>query len=115
MQPTVRFGINLVQVLCQLCDLICYVIGWVEVAGLGTLDVVRVRQVLELSLYQFLELLEGKAEAWLKLDQLSDVCDVLIQHLCQVVNLGVASHPDLSCWELKLPFLDVEMNEKVPK
>ena len=65
MQPTVRFGINLVQVLCQLCDLICYVIGWVEVAGLGTLDVVGVRQVLEFSLDQFLELLEGEAKAWL--------------------------------------------------
>lgn len=96
MQPTVRFGINLVQVLCQLCDLICYVIGWVEVAGLGTLDVVRVRQVLELSLYQFLELLEGKAEAWLKLDQFSDVCDILIQHFCKVVYLSVLGHPDFS-------------------
>ena len=65
MQPAVRFGIDLVQVLCQLRDLICYVIGWVEVAGLGTLDVVGVRQVLELSLDQLLELLEGKAKAWL--------------------------------------------------
>ena len=50
MQPAVRFGINLVQILCQLSDLIRYVIGWVEVAGLGTLDVVGVRQVLEFSL-----------------------------------------------------------------
>jgi hypothetical protein len=50
MQPAVRFGVNLVQVLCQISDLIRYVIGWVEVAGLGTLDVVGVRQVLEFSL-----------------------------------------------------------------
>ena len=65
MQPAVRFGINLVQVLCQLRDLIRYVIGWVEVAGIGTLDVVGVSQVLELSLDQLLEFLEGKAKAWL--------------------------------------------------
>lgn len=50
MQPAVRFGIDLVQVLCQLHDLICYVIGWVELAGIGTLDVEGVRQVLEFSL-----------------------------------------------------------------
>ena len=96
MQPTVRFGINLVQILCQLCDQICYVIGWVEVARLRTLDIVGVRQVLKFSLDQFLELLEGETKAWLKLYQLSDVCDVLIQYLCQVVYLGVAGHPDLS-------------------
>jgi hypothetical protein len=65
MQPAVRFGINLVQILCQLSDLIRYVIGWVEVAGLWTLDVIGVRQVLEFCLDQLLELLEGKAKAWL--------------------------------------------------
>ena len=46
MQPAVRFGIYLVQVLCKLSNLIRYVIGWVEVAGLWTLDVIGVRQVL---------------------------------------------------------------------
>ena len=43
MEATVRFCINLIQVLCQLCYLIYYVIDWVEVVRLGTLNVVRVR------------------------------------------------------------------------
>ena len=96
MEATVRFCINLIQVLCQLCYLIYYVIDWVEVVRLGTLNVVRVRKVLKFSLDQFLELLEGESKPWLKVDQLSDVFDVQIQYLCKVVCLSVAGNPDFS-------------------